>query len=197
MGSLLSGALPRGGRYRRSPPAHDDAHEPVVAFGGDLVSGGCEYLDGGTRRDLFGCCASRQSDLGLLGHHVLIERRVLGSLGPDGGSVEVHQHETCYEPHRNSPCQGSRHRNRHGSLLSESFGTVFRPVSSAAWGRKGDRSIFLSLASCLGHPRVMKKEPVPISLISSRIPLRFGRRAWPNPYPWLRRRRRPPGARCL
>src|SRR2546428_9019850 len=155
-------AFPRGGRYRRSPPAHDDAHEPVVAFGGDLVSGGCEYLDGGTRRDLFGCCASRQSDLGLLGHHVPIERRVLGSLGPDGGSVEVHQHETCYEPHRNSPCQGSRHRNRHGSLLSESFGTVFRPVSSAAWGRKGDRSIFLSLASCLGHPRVMKKEPVPI-----------------------------------
>src|SRR3989454_703355 len=31
-------AFPRGGRYRRSPPAHDYAHEPVVALGSDLVS---------------------------------------------------------------------------------------------------------------------------------------------------------------
>ena len=40
-------------RKRRCPPAaHDDAHEAVITLGGDLVSGGCKYLDRGIRRNV-------------------------------------------------------------------------------------------------------------------------------------------------
>lgn len=64
-----------------APAPQHHADKAVVALGGDLVSGGCEYFDCGTPRNFLGRRAPCQGNLGLRCHHVLAERRILAILG--------------------------------------------------------------------------------------------------------------------